>query len=104
MKMSLVRANWPLGFQVEVKVLSSIKEYQPGPQIPPSIWLTIGLSSRAIRLHDLVLENDVATAAEWMSTSVRGLGSRRPLDMVRTSVETKAVCDLIGRLEQGVIV
>jgi hypothetical protein len=54
--MSLVRANWPVGFQVEVKGLSSIKEYQPGPQIPPSIWLSIGLPSRGIRLHDLVRE------------------------------------------------
>jgi putative toxin-antitoxin system antitoxin component (TIGR02293 family) len=153
---------------VEVKVLSSIKEYQPGPKIPLSIWLTIGLPSRGIRLHDLVreglpfefleriasvlqmqradiskaicvppttlvrrakagrfnsvesdrlvaliavfeealslFENDVAIATEWMSKPVRGLGSKSPLDMIRTTVESKAVFDLIGRLERGVLV
>jgi putative toxin-antitoxin system antitoxin component (TIGR02293 family) len=149
-------------------VLSSIKEYQPGPQIPPSIWMTIGLPSRGIKLHDLVreglpfefleriasvlqmqrgdifkaiclppatlarrakagrfntvesnrlvaliavieqalslFENDLATATEWMSTPVRGLGSKRPLDMMKTRVETMAISDLIGRLERGVLV
>jgi len=148
-------------------VLSSIKEYQPGPQIP-SIWMTLGLPSRGARLHDLIheglpfeyleriagvlqvqrgviskaiciapstlarrakagrfnavesdrlvalvavfeealylFEKDVAAATEWMSKPVRGLGSKRPLDMMRTRVETKAVSDLIGRLERGVLV
>ena len=51
-----------------------------------------------------LFENDVATATEWMSTPVRGLGSKRPLDMMRTRVETKAVFNLIGRLERGVLV
>jgi len=147
---------------MEVKVQSSIKEYQPGPQIPQSIWMTLGLPSRGTRLHDLVheglpfeileriasllqmqrgdiskaicispstmarrakaarfsslesdrlvalitvfenaltlFEYDVAAATEWMNTPVRGLGSKRPLDMMRTRVETEAVIDLIGRL------
>ena len=150
---------------MEVKVLSSIKEYQPGPQIPQSVWMTLGLPSRGTMLHDLVheglpfeyleriarllqaqrgvifkaiciapstlarrakagrfntvesdrlvalvavfenalylFENDVAAAARWMNSSNRGLGSKRPLDMMRTRVETKAVFDLIGRLEKG---
>jgi len=153
---------------MEVKVLSSIKEYQPGHQIPPSIWMTLGLPSRGARLHDLVreglpfeyferiasllqvqrgvvskairmspttmarrakagrfnavesdrlvalvavfeealslFENDVAAATEWMNLPVRGLGSKRPLDMLETRVETKAVFDLIGQLEKGVLV
>ena len=38
---------------------------------------------------------------EWMSLPVRGLTSKRPLDMLRTRVETRAVVDLIGRLEEG---
>ncbi|MDI3353322.1 DUF2384 domain-containing protein [Pseudomonas sp. UYIF39] len=150
---------------MEMKVLSSIKEYQPGPQIPQSIWMTLGLPSRGTRLHDLIreglpfelldrianllhvqrgviskdicmspttlarraevgrfntlesdrlvaliavseealslFESDVAAAMDWMSTPVRGLGSKRPLDMMRTRVETKAVFDLIGRLERA---
>jgi putative toxin-antitoxin system antitoxin component (TIGR02293 family) len=153
---------------MEVKVLSSIKEYQPGPQIPPSIWMTLGLPSRGARLHDLIheglpfeyleriasvlqvqrgviskaiciapstlarrakagrfnavesdrlvalvavfedvlslLENDKAAATKWMSSPVRGLGSKRPIDMLGTRVETKAVLDLIGQLEKGVLV
>jgi putative toxin-antitoxin system antitoxin component (TIGR02293 family) len=151
--------------QMEVKVLSSIKEYQPGPQIPPSIWMTLGLPSRGTSLHDLVheglpfeyleriasllqvqrggvskaicmspatmarrakagrfnavesdrlialvavfekplslFENDKAAVTEWMSSTVRGMGLNRPLDMLRARVETKAVLDLIGRLERG---
>ena len=154
--------------QMEVKVLSSIKEYQPEPQIPPSIWMILGLPSRGTRLHDLVheglpfeyleriasllqvqrgvvskaicmsptkmarrakagrfnavegdrllalvavfeealclFENDKAAATEWMSSPARGLGSRCPLDMLGTRVETKAVLDLIGQLEKGAIV
>jgi putative toxin-antitoxin system antitoxin component (TIGR02293 family) len=153
---------------MEVKVLSSIKEYQPGPQIPQGIWMTLGLPSRGTRLHDLVheglpfeyldriasllqtqrvvitkaicispstlarrekagrfnavesdrlvalvavfeealslFENDVAAATEWMSSPVRGLGSKCPLDMLGTRVEAKAVFDLIGQLERGVLV
>ena len=149
-------------------MLSSIKEYQPEPKIPQSIWTIVGLPSRGTRLHDLVheglpfeiieriasvlqiqrgdiskaicvspttmarrakagrfntiesdrfvaliavfenaltlFEDDVAAATEWMATPVRGLGSKRPLDMMRTRVETKAVIDLIGRLERGILV
>ncbi|WP_346830912.1 antitoxin Xre-like helix-turn-helix domain-containing protein [Pseudomonas abietaniphila] len=41
---------------MELKVLSSIKEYQPGAQISQSIWMTLGLPSRGTRLHDLIRE------------------------------------------------
>ena len=149
-------------------MLSSIKQYQPGHQIPPSIWMTLGLPSRGTMLHNLIreglpfeyleriasllqvqrgvvskaiclspstmarrskagrfdtvesdrlvalvtlfdealslFENDKVAAAEWMSSPVRGLGSRRPIDMLGTRVETKAVLDLIGQLERGVLV
>ena len=153
---------------MEMKVLSSIKKYQPGPQIPQSIWMTLGLPSRGARLHDLVheglpfeyleriasmlqvqrvvitkaiciapstlarrskagrfntlesdrlvalvavyedalslFENDKAAATKWMNSPVRGLGSKCPFDMLGTRVETKAVFDLIGRLEKGILV
>ena len=149
-------------------MLSSIKQYQPGHQIPPSIWMTLGLPSRGTMLHNLIreglpfeyleriasllqvqrgvvskaiclspstmarrskagrfdtvesdrlvalvtlfdealslFENDKVAAAEWMSSPVRGLGSRRPIDLLGTRVETKAVSDLISRLERGVLV
>jgi putative toxin-antitoxin system antitoxin component (TIGR02293 family) len=51
-----------------------------------------------------LFENDVAAATEWMGSPARGLGSKRPLEMLRTRVETNAVLDLIGRLERGVLV
>ncbi|WP_350647067.1 antitoxin Xre/MbcA/ParS toxin-binding domain-containing protein [Pseudomonas sp. HY13-MNA-CIBAN-0226] len=171
MGISLIRATWHglvLCFEMEVKVLSSIKEYQPGPQIPQSVWMTLGLPSRGTRLHDLVreglsfeflhriasllqvqqgviskaiciapmtlarrakagrfnalesdrlvallsvfdgalcfFENDKAAATEWISSPVRGLGSKRPIDMLGTRVETIAVLDFIGRLERGIFV
>lgn len=51
-----------------------------------------------------LFENDVTAATEWMSTPIRGLGSKRPLDMIRTRVEAEAVIDLIGRLDRTVLV
>lgn len=57
----------------------------------------VGVFQAARRLF----EGDVGAANEWMRSPVRGLGSRRPLDMLTTRVETEAVLDLIGRLERG---
>jgi len=51
-----------------------------------------------------LFENDAVSANKWMNSRVRGLGSRRPLDMLGTRVETEAVFDLIGRLESGGLV
>ena len=39
---------------MEVNVLSSVKEYQPRHQISQRIWMTLGLPSSGIRLHDLI--------------------------------------------------
>ena len=153
---------------MEMKVLSSIKEYQPGPPASDCIWSALRLPSRGTRLHELIhlglpfehldqiasllqvkkgvitkaicvspsklarrakagrfntLESDrlvaliavfeqalflfgkdVAAAMQWMNSPVRGLGARCPVEMFGTRVETKAVLDLIGRLERGVLV
>lgn len=51
-----------------------------------------------------LLENDRGGAAEWMTSPVRGLGSKRPIDMLGTRVETQTVVDLIGQLGKGVLV
>lgn len=149
-------------------MLSSIKEYQPGPPASDCIWSVLGLPSRGIRLHELVhqglpfehldqiasllkmqrgvisraigvspatlarraktgrfnsvesdrlvaliavferavwlFEGDHCAANRWMSSPVRGFGSRRPLDMVRTRVEMQAALDFICQLEGGVLV
>lgn len=49
-----------------------------------------------------LFEGDREEARYWLTHPVRGLGNRRPVDMLGTSAETQAVLDLIGRLEHGV--
>jgi putative toxin-antitoxin system antitoxin component (TIGR02293 family) len=58
----------------------------------------IGVFQEALDLF----EGDVSAAIGWMSAPVRGLG-KRPLEMLETRVETRAILDLIGRLENGVL-
>lgn len=48
------------------------------------------------------LFNDEKKALEWMRENVYGLGGKRPLDMVSTTVDFEIVKDLIGRVEHGV--
>lgn len=49
-----------------------------------------------------LFEGDRERARQWLISPVRGLGGRRPVEMLATSAETEAVLDLIGRLEHGV--
>jgi putative toxin-antitoxin system antitoxin component (TIGR02293 family) len=51
-----------------------------------------------------LFENNKAAATEWMSSPARGLGRKRPLEMLRTRVDTNAVLDIICRLQRGVLV
>lgn len=51
-----------------------------------------------------LFESDVGAAKYWMTSPVRGLGSKRPLEMLGTRVVANAVLDLIGRLERGALV
>lgn len=46
--------------------------------------------------------NDEDAALTWMEEEVYGLGGKRPLDMISTTVEFEQVKDLIGRIEHGV--
>lgn len=48
------------------------------------------------------LFDDEERALGWMRENVYGLGGKRPLDMVSTTVDFEIVKDLIGRLEYGV--
>lgn len=65
-------------------------------------------SDRLYRLAEILsaaielFEEDLRQAQQWLGSSLHGLGGRRPLDMLQTSAETRAVLDLIGRLERGV--
>ena len=67
-------------------------------------------SDRLYRLAELLkasvdlFEGDIDASREWLNKPALGLGGRRPIDMLATTAETEAVLDLIGRLEQGVVV
>lgn len=54
-----------------------------------------------IKLATELFDNE-QRALEWMRESVYGLGGKRPLDMVSTTVDFEVVRDLIGRIEHGV--
>ena len=48
-----------------------------------------------------LFEGDPERARRWILNPVCALGGRRPVEMVATTVGTKAVLDLVGRLEHG---
>lgn len=50
-----------------------------------------------------LFEGDVLAVRHWMTSPVRGLDGKAPMKMLGTRVESRAVLDLIGRLEHGVI-
>lgn len=50
-----------------------------------------------------LFEGDFTATRIWMDWPVRGFGQKKPLGMLGTRVEAKAVLDLIGRLERGVL-
>ncbi|MNN81544.1 hypothetical protein D3C81_1983810 [compost metagenome] len=52
----------------------------------------------------VLFEGDVCAATVWANSSIRGLGSKTPLEMLSTRVEKQALVDLMGRLDQGVLV
>lgn len=49
------------------------------------------------------LFSDEKKAVDWIRESVYGIGGKRPLDMVATTVDFEMVKDLIGQLEHGVL-
>ena len=48
-----------------------------------------------------LFEGKSDSARHWIQAPVRGLGNRCSVDMLNTSVEARAVMDLIGQLEHG---
>jgi putative toxin-antitoxin system antitoxin component (TIGR02293 family) len=72
--------------------------------------LSTGESDRLVALTAVFeealyrIEGDFTAIRKWMDSSVRGLGHKKPLDMLGTRVESNALLDLIGRLERGVLV
>lgn len=66
-------------------------------------------SDRLFRLTQVVdaaiglFEGDRHAAMQWLEKPAPGLGNRTPAQMMGTSVESRAVLDLISQLEHGVI-
>jgi len=58
--------------------------------------------AEVLKAATALFEGDEEGARDWMRKPVRGLGGRRPVEMITTSAEAEAVLDLIGRMEHGV--
>jgi putative toxin-antitoxin system antitoxin component (TIGR02293 family) len=48
--------------------------------------------------------NDDEAAQCWLNHPVRGLGDKRPVDMIHTDSDAKKTLNLIGCLEHGMFV
>lgn len=49
-----------------------------------------------------LFEGDQDEAFTWLQSDIKGLGEKKPIDMISTSAGCDAVIDLIGRIEHGV--
>ena len=49
------------------------------------------------------LFQDKNEASLWMNSDIKGLGNRKPIQLLKTSASTEQVLDLLGRLEHGII-
>lgn len=49
-----------------------------------------------------LFEGDVQAASRFLSSPLRGLNSKTPLEMLNTGGKSSTVIDLIGRLENGI--
>ncbi len=47
---------------------------------------------------------DKEAAMDWLTHPVRGLGYKKPVDLLGTSVESDQILNLIGCLEHGIFV
>jgi putative toxin-antitoxin system antitoxin component (TIGR02293 family) len=48
--------------------------------------------------------NNEEVAHRWLTKPIRGLGYKRPVDMVHTDKDTELVLNLINCLEHGIFV
>ncbi|WP_098424094.1 antitoxin Xre/MbcA/ParS toxin-binding domain-containing protein [Marinobacter sp. LV10R520-4] len=62
------------------------------------------LRTKAIVEAVALFEWDQKAAEHWLSTPVRGLGHRKPNDLIATKEGIQQVRDIIGRLEHGVFI
>ncbi|MBD1227967.1 type II toxin-antitoxin system Xre/ParS family antitoxin [Xenorhabdus griffiniae] len=60
--------------------------------------------AEVLKAATALFEGDTERACQWLLNPARGLGGRKPVEMIAISAEAEAVLDLIGRLEHGVFV
>jgi putative toxin-antitoxin system antitoxin component (TIGR02293 family) len=58
----------------------------------------------AITKAALEFFNDDEAAQRWLNNPVRGLGDKRPIDMINTDENASIVLNLIGCLDHGMFV
>jgi putative toxin-antitoxin system antitoxin component (TIGR02293 family) len=58
----------------------------------------------AITKAALEFFNDDEAAQRWLNHPVRGLGDKRPIDMINTDENASIVLNLIGCLDHGIFV
>ena len=69
-----------------------------GPAVSDRLYRT----ARIVALAEDVLE-DRDQALEWLSSAQRGLGDRKPFDLIETEVGTREVEDELLRIEHGFV-
>lgn len=58
--------------------------------------------ARVIHAAERLFEGDQDAARQWLSSSVRDLGEKPPIELLDTEAGAQGVLQLIGRLEHGV--
>ena len=65
-------------------------------------------SEQLLRLAEIyevaldLFDGDTNSTLSWLTSPVRGLGNARPIDMAMSEFGAREVCDMIGRLRDGV--
>lgn len=61
-------------------------------------------SSEAVDMCFGLFADDERAVLAWLQAPVRGLGHKRPVDLLKTEEGRKQVIELIWKLENGVVV
>lgn len=61
-------------------------------------------ASEALELSLGLFGNNEAETLRWLQSPVRGLGNKKPVDLLLTAAGQQQVIELIWKLENGVVV
>jgi putative toxin-antitoxin system antitoxin component (TIGR02293 family) len=59
--------------------------------------------ARVVAAAQVLFEGDCVSARAWFTSAQWGIGGRRPVDLLATEIGAGVVCDLLGRIEYGVL-